>query len=130
MLEKELSEAVQKDLGREAFVTWFTELSILTHEIDHTMASLKQWAQDVHVDTPMMIGPAKSKIVYEPLGIVLVIGSWNFPLYTTLGPLIHVIGAGNCAVIKPSEISAYSSNMMRKFVARWLDTSAFAVVEG
>lgn len=78
----------------------------------------------------MLVGPGKSKIVYEPLGVVLVIGSWNFPLYTTLGPLIHVIGAGNTAVIKPSEISANTSNAMRKFVARFLETSAYAVVEG
>lgn len=111
-------------------MTWLSEINIIVHEIDHTIENLNKWSKDVHVDTPLLIGPAKSRIVYEPLGVVLVMGSWNFPLYTTLGPLIHVIGAGNVAIIKPSEISAFTSNMIRKFVVRWLDTNCYTVVEG
>jgi aldehyde dehydrogenase (NAD+) len=78
----------------------------------------------------MFLGPAKSKIVYEPLGVVCVIGSWNFPLYTTLGPLIHVIGAGNCAVIKPSELSPNTLLKIKSLITRWLDMSCYTCIEG
>ena len=78
----------------------------------------------------MTIGPALSQIQYEPLGVALVMGSWNYPIFTTLGPLIDVIAAGNMAIIKPSEISANSSKIMRRIVARNLDTSCYIVQEG
>ena len=86
--------------------------------------------KDVSVDTPMMVGPGSSKIVYEPLGVVLVMGSWNFPLYTTIGPLINVIAAGNCAVIKPSEISKHTCKKIKSLVTRYLDSSTFSSIEG
>lgn len=78
----------------------------------------------------MIIGPGKSRIVYEPLGVVLIMGSWNFPLYTTIGPLIHVIAAGNTAVIKPSEMAPHVSNALRKLINRSLDMSAYVCIEG
>jgi len=77
-----------------------------------------------------LIGPAKSRIVYEPYGVVLIIGSWNFPLYTTLGPLIHAIAAGNTVIIKPSEVSPHCSNYMKRFIMRQLDISCYVVIEG
>lgn len=73
--------------------------------------------KEVSVNTPMTIGPGCSKIMYEPLGVVLVMGSWNFPLYTTIGPLINVIAAGNCAVIKPSEISKTTFRKIKKLIS-------------
>ncbi len=82
------------------------------------------------VETPMLIGPAKSKIIYEPLGVVLIIGSWNFPLFTTIGPLIEAIAAGNTAIIKPSELSPFSCRIMKKLVVLALDSSCYTVVEG
>lgn len=73
------------------------------------------------VDTPMYVGPAKSKILYEPLGVVCIMGSWNFPLYTTLAPLIHAIAAGNCAVIKPSEIAPNTLLKIKSLITRSID---------
>lgn len=94
------------------------------------MSNLKTWMEDKVVDTPMLVGPGTSKIVYEPLGVVLIMGSWNFPLYTTLGPLMNVIAAGNCAVIKPSEMSPNCSRSMKKLITRYLDMNCFACIEG
>ncbi|CDW83562.1 aldehyde dehydrogenase [Stylonychia lemnae] len=129
-LEKDISEAVRKDLGREAFMTWFGELVIMLGEIDHTIQHLKKWMRDESLDTPMSLGPASTRIVYEPLGCVLIVGSWNFPLFTTIGPLISAIAAGNVAVIKPSELAPFSSNIIKKLIFRYLDTNAYAPVEG
>lgn len=129
-MKKDLSEAVKKDLGRDEFVTWFTELAIIEHDLDHTVANLKKWAAEVKVDTPMLVGPAKSKIVYEPLGVVCIIGSWNFPLLTTLNPLVQAIAAGNCAVVKPSEIAPFTMLKLKSFFVRNLEMSAYVCVEG
>lgn len=129
-MQKELCEEVQKDLGRESFATWFYEFSVIEKEIDHTLANLKAWRKGQCVSTPVFLGPACSRIIYEPLGVACIIGSWNFPLYTTLAPLIYAIAAGNAAVIKPSEVSAFTSKKLKALITRWLDLNCFACVEG
>ncbi len=78
----------------------------------------------------MMLGPATSKITNEPFGVVLVMGSWNYPLYTLLGPMVHAIGAGNTVIVKPSEIAPHVSNQVKRFVMKYLDTNAYICVEG
>ena len=78
----------------------------------------------------MLLGPGISKIVAEPLGVALVLGSWNFPIFTTLGPLVDIIAAGNCAVIKGSEMTPNTSKVMSLVVQRYLDLSSFIYVEG
>ena len=85
------------------------EYLLVEREIEHALQHLKQWMQPVHVDTPFIIGPGVSYILYEPLGVVSILSSWNYPIFTTFGPLISVIAAGNCAIVKPSEISPYCS---------------------
>ena len=117
-MENDLSDALKKDLGRDTFMNWFTETSGLYNDIDHSIAHLTKWAKPLVVDTPMLIGPGKSKIVYEPLGVICIMGSWNFPLFTTLGPLIAVITAGNCAVVKPSEFCPNTTKKMKSLIAR------------
>lgn len=129
-MDKDLKEAVKADLGREGFVTWLCEISLLLSEIDQTIANLRKWTRPISVDTPMFLGPAKSKIVYEPLGVVCVIGSWNFPLFTVLAPLIGVIAAGNCAVIKPSEIAPVTLRKVKALITRSLEMSAYSCIEG
>jgi aldehyde dehydrogenase (NAD+) len=111
-MESELCDAVRSDLGRGAYSTWALELFGLEKQIEHAESNLKKWMKETVVTTPMLVGPGTSKIVPEPLGVILVLGSWNFPLFTTIGPLIDIIAAGNCAVIKGSEISFNTSRAM------------------
>jgi aldehyde dehydrogenase (NAD+) len=129
-MKQELVDAVKADIGRESFVTWFSEISIIEKEIDHATSNIKNWAKEIAVDTPVFLGPAKSKIVHEPLGVVAIMGSWNFPLYTNFSPLISAIAAGNCAVIKPSEIAPNTLRKIKALIARNLDTSSFVCIEG
>jgi aldehyde dehydrogenase (NAD+) len=112
-MEKDINDAVKADLGRGAFITWFTEVLGLNKQIDHAIENLKKWMAPISVDTPMLVGPGCSKLLAEPLGTVLILGSWNFPLFTTLGPLIDVIAAGNCSIIKGSEFSLNTSRKMK-----------------
>lgn len=125
-----MSEGLKADLGRGEFLSWFCELNAVEEELIHTRSHLKKYMKEVSVDTPVLIGPGISKIVYEPLGVVLVMGSWNFPYYTTIAPLIAVIAAGNCAVIKPSENSPNCCRKIKKLITLYLDSGSYVCVEG
>lgn len=107
-MRPQICEAIRLDLGRESFATWFYELAIVEHDCEHVLRHLEKWSQPVSINTAMLVGPAKSKLVYEPLGVIGIMGSWNFPFLTSLAPLIFVIAAGNTAVIKPSELAPNS----------------------
>ena len=129
-MQKELQDAVKADIGRDNFITWFMETSLIEKEIDHAVANIYKWAKPINVDTPVYLGPAKSRIEYEPLGVVCVMGSWNFPIYTVLAPFIDVIAAGNCAVLKPSEIAPNTLRKLKSLFARNMDSSSYVCLEG
>lgn len=76
-------------------------------------------------DTPFMIGPGQSFIISEPLGVIAILGSWNYPLVTSISPLISAIAAGNVALFKPSEFAPHTSIVCKRLFARYLDTSAY-----
>jgi aldehyde dehydrogenase (NAD+) len=86
-MKDDLCQAIKADLGRGEFYAYISEVFLCVTEIDHTLSHLKSWMEDEVVDTPMMCGPGTSSIHYEPLGVVLVMGAWNYPLYTSIGPL-------------------------------------------
>ena len=86
--------------------------------------------KDEKVDVPLSLCPASAYVHYEPLGVILIFGSWNYPFFTTFKPLIQSITTGNCALIKPSEISSNSSLIMKKFVETYLDADCYRVMEG
>ena len=71
---------------------------------------------DVYFDPALIFFPNFTKIRYEPLGVALIYGSWNFPYFVTLKPLANAIASGNCAIIKPSEMSPNSSKVIQKIV--------------
>ncbi len=81
-------------------------------------------------ETPLRLAPASTKVRYEPLGVVLIFGSWNYPYLVTLKPLITAICSGNCAVIKPSEMSPNASAVTKKLINTYLDKDCFDVIEG
>jgi aldehyde dehydrogenase (NAD+) len=82
------------------------------------------------VSTPLSNQPGHSQVVHEPLGVVLIIAPWNYPVNLVLTPLIGAIAAGNCAAIKPSEVSARTSGLLARLIPAYLDPDAFAVFEG
>lgn len=82
------------------------------------------------VDTPMYLGPAKSRIIYEPRGIVAILGSWNYPIYTVLSPLVNAIAAGNTAIIKPSELSPFICKKLINFLRANHDSDSYFMLEG
>lgn len=86
--------------------------------------------KDRSVSTPMLMQPASSFVRPEPKGVVTIISPWNYPIQLALLPLIAAISAGNCAVLKPSEVTPSCSKLLKNLVEKYLDKDAFAVIEG
>jgi len=81
-----------------------------------------------YVDTPLVVGPGTSYVEPEPYGVVCVIGTWNYPLATAIGPMIEAIGAGNCVIVKPSEMIPSFSPVFNKLISSFLDQNYYRCV--
>jgi aldehyde dehydrogenase (NAD+) len=107
-----------------------SEIFVVVSEARHARRHLRRWMKPHRVSTPLSLLGSRSKIVYEPKGVVLIISPWNFPFNLTLGPLVSAVAAGNCAMIKPSEMTPHSSACMKKILAEIFDESEVAIIEG
>ena len=91
---------------------------------------LKNWMRRQRQPLPLAQWPGRGWIQYDPLGVVLIIGPWNYPVYLSLSPLVAAVAAGNCAVLKPSELAPATSALLARLVPLYLDSEAIRVVEG
>ena len=128
--EDEIAEALHADLGKSADEFWLTETGLVVSEIDHTLKHLRRWLAPRRVSVPLRVQPGHGRIVREPLGVVLVIAPWNYPVLLTLAPLVGVLAAGNAAVLKPSEVAPATSAVLARLCPQHLDPEAVHVVEG
>lgn len=128
--ELEVAEALHADLGKSATEAWITETGFVVREIDHTLRHLRAWTAPRRVPVPLSLAPGRARVVREPLGVVLVIAPWNYPVQLCLAPLLGALAAGNAVVVKPSEIAPATSRLLARLVPRYLDRSAVHVVEG
>lgn len=128
--EQDIQDALLADLGKCQMEAFISEIGYLQAEVKHTLKYLRKWMRPRKVSTPMLAQPGKSYLHPEPVGTVLIIGAWNYPFQLVVAPLIAAISAGNCAILKPSELSANTSTLLAKLVPQYLDNQAFAVVEG
>ncbi len=128
--EERIAEALMVDLAKPEQEVYLGELALLFSEIKLARKHLKKWARKRRVSTPLAGQPGQSWVMPEPLGVVLIIGAWNYPIQLILGPLIPAIAAGNCAVLKPSEVAPKTASLVSSLVGAYLDPEAFAVVEG
>ncbi len=128
--EADFEAALQADLGKAPIESQITEIGFLLSEIEHTLSHLSKWMRPRRVAAPLVVQPASAKVILEPLGVVLIIAPWNYPLMLALSPLIGAIAAGNAAVVKPSEIAPATSATLAMLVPEYLDRRAIAVIEG
>ena len=130
-MKNEMIEAIMKDLGySDKFLVEFQQYSMSLEHCQHSIDNVLSWAKQRKVSTTMSIGPGSSYILPEPFGISLVVGAWNYPYQTSIPPVITSIAAGNCVILKPSEMSPNSSNVMAKLFQRYLNPICYSVVEG
>jgi aldehyde dehydrogenase (NAD+) len=128
--EAELLEALRVDLGKSPIEGFITELAFVSGEIRSLIKHLGRWNRPKRVSSPIVTLPARSKMVPEPVGVVLVIAPWNYPVQLLLAPVAAAIAAGNTVVMKPSEVSAATSAALGRLVPRYMDNSAVTLVEG
>ncbi|MDJ0557095.1 MAG: aldehyde dehydrogenase [Microcoleaceae cyanobacterium MO_207.B10] len=126
--QEKIAAAVKADLNRPKFEAYF-ELTFFT-EINDAIKKLKSWAKPRRVSTPIEQFPAGAKIYPEPFGIVLIIGAWNYPFQLVISPLLGAIAAGNCAIIKPSEIAVNTSKVIADLIANTFESNYIAAVTG
>lgn len=126
----QIQEALYKDFRKHPSEVDIAEIYPITAEIKHAKSNLSKWMRPKKVSTPMSQLGSSSYIHYEPKGVVLIIAPWNFPFNLTFGPLISAIAAGNCVIVKPSEITPHASALMKKILSELFDESEVAVVEG
>lgn len=128
--EGAIVEALASDLGRPAPEAWLGDIASTQAEATYALKHLKKWVRRRRASVPLSQLPARAWVQYEPVGVVLIIGPWNYPVYLSLAPLVAAVAAGNCAVIKPSELAPATSALLARLVPRYLDSRAVRVVEG
>ncbi len=128
--EDEFLTALAQDLGKPALEGYLTEIAFVLAEITETLRHLDRWLQPTRATVPVKQQPGHARIHRDPLGTVLIIGPWNYPMQLVLAPLVGAIAGGNTAVIKPSEVSQHTSRVLARLVPQYLDPDAFCVVEG
>ncbi|MFD3442796.1 aldehyde dehydrogenase family protein [Streptomyces sp. NPDC058685] len=126
----DLADALHADLGKSSTEAFRTEIDFTVREIDHTLEHLDDWLRPEPAPVPAHIGEATAWTQYDPLGVVLVIAPWNYPVQLLLTPMIGALAAGNAVVAKPSEMAPATSLVLARLLPRFLDTDAVAVVEG
>lgn len=128
--ETDLLAALQSDLGKSSAEGWLTELGYLQSDIKYTLKHLKRWLRPQRVSQPLLAWPGRSFRQPEPLGVVFIIGAWNYPLQLLLSPLIAALAAGNCVVVKPSELAPNTAQLLERILPDYLAAEAVHVFTG
>lgn len=128
--EGDLLAALRADLGKPGIEGWMTELRHVTNEIGGILRHLERWTAPEKVAVRALLRPARARIFPEPLGVVLVIAPWNYPVHLLLLPMAYALAAGNAVVGKPSEVSSATSAALACLVPEYLDPDAVTIVEG
>ena len=123
-------EALREDLGKPAFEAYTTDLGFPLGEAALALKNLDSWMKPQRAALPAIQKPGKAWTQFDPLGVVLIIAPWNYPVQLTFNPLVAAIAAGNCAVVKPSEMTPATSTLIAELIPKYLDNDCIAVVEG
>lgn len=128
--ESAIVEALASDLGKSQTESFATEIGLLLSEISHAQRHLRSWTKANRLFPGVPNLPGTARLKPEPLGVVLIIAPWNYPLMLALAPLVGALAAGNCAVIKPSEMTPATSAVIARMVSSYFPKTAVQVIEG
>ncbi len=126
----EIRAAMWEDYRKPAAEVDLSEIYPVVSEARHAIRHLRSWMKPKRVSTRLALLGSKSTVVHEPKGVVLIIAPWNFPFNLTLGPLVSAIAAGNCAMLKPSEMTPASTACMRRIISELFEENEVAIIEG
>lgn len=128
--KKLIQEAIYQDFKKPGAETDLTEIFPITSEINHAVKNLESWMKPQKVSTPLSMVGTSGKVIYEPKGTSLIIGPWNYPFNLAIGPLISALAAGCPAILKPSELTPHTSQLIDKMITELFDPSEVAVFQG
>lgn len=129
--EDEILSALSADLGRHELESHLTDLTAIKADIILHIKNVEAWAKDEIPDAGFIFGTlGKARVRNEPRGVALVIGTWNFPIVVCLCPLVAAIAAGNCVIVKPSEVAEESERLMAELIPKYLDPEAVRCITG
>lgn len=128
--ESEIMNSLYKDLHKSDFEAFTSEIGFVYEEINYAIKHLKSWMKPKRITTPLTVQPSKSYIYSEPLGVLLIVGPWNYPFQLIMAPLVGAIAAGNCAILKPSNQSKNVANIVEKIITEIFEDRYISVVQG
>lgn len=128
--EKDVIAALYSDLRKSEFEAYTTEIGLVYESISYMLKNLDKWMVPKQVKTPIALMPSKSSIINEPYGTALIIAPFNYPFQLVMEPLIGAIVGGNCAIIKPSEMTPHTTKVMKKIISEAFNSSYIRIVEG
>lgn len=128
--EKEIHEALKKDLGKSGFESYMCETGLVLEEISYMLKHTARFAREKRVRTPLAQFHSRSFQKPSPYGVTLIMSPWNYPFMLTLSPLVDALAAGNTAVVKPSAYSPNTSEVLRKILSQCFEPQYVAVVTG
>lgn len=125
-----IKEALYKDFQKSPQEVAISEIKPVIGEINSALKNLRDWNQPQKVGTPLTLIGTKAKVVKEPKGVTLIIAPWNFPFMLAIGPVISAIAAGNTVVLKPSEMTPHTEQLIQQMIEAIFDKKEIAVVTG
>ncbi len=128
--EDRIMKALAADFGKPPLESYVTEVGFMYEEINFSLKHLKSWMKPKKVHTALMHFPSSSKVIYEPKGVTLVVGPWNYPFQLLLAPVVAAISAGNTCMIKPPEETPHISELVQKMIAEAFPEEFLAVIMG
>lgn len=128
--EDQIYAALEKDLQKSAFESEVTELLLVYGEIDFAIKNLRRWMKPFRVGKSLSNFFAKNRLYYEPKGVCLIIAPWNYLFQLTMSPLVSAIAAGNCIIVKPSELSVATSKIVSEIIGATFNPNEVACFEG
>ncbi|MFV1990546.1 MAG: aldehyde dehydrogenase family protein, partial [Acidimicrobiales bacterium] len=126
--EQLFATALASDLGKSAIESYTTEIGFVRNEIKYALSNLAKWTKPERVPLPMNQRPGRAEIIREPLGSVLVIAPWNYPLQLLLAPMVAAIAAGNVVLGKPSELAPHTAAALAKVLGDYVDDGVQVIV--
>ncbi|HNI12438.1 MAG TPA: aldehyde dehydrogenase family protein, partial [bacterium] len=127
---QDIRDAIYEDFRKPSVEVDLTDIRPVLMEIEHALVHIRSWMASRYVSTPLLFFGTRSKVVYEPKGVCLILAPWNFPFMLSVGPLISAIAAGNCCILKPSEMTPQTSRLIARMIAELFNPNEVCVVEG
>ncbi len=128
--QEDIKDAIEADFGKPRFETLTNEILVTLQELNFAIRNLKKWARPKKVYSGILNIPSSGSVIDEPFGVTLIISPWNFPFNLCLAPIIGAVSAGNCAVVKPSELTPNISNLIKEIVEVCFDENHVRVEQG